>query len=422
MPGAEPLAGLAGDLCADGSIGSRTAALRAPYSDDDTTSGHAYLTAAQVAAHVVACTRAGLQAGFHVIGDAALDAVRQGFEAAVDQLGLQAVRDGRHRLEHVEMTDDDAVADLARFGVLASVQPVFDAWWGGDAGLYAERLGPVRGPRLNRFADLRSAGVPLAFGSDTPVTPYDPWGAVRAAVHHHDPAQRLSLPDALAAHAGRLRPGQPATYAVWDLPGGRAEGWPATRPGHPRTGLPAHRRARRDGLRARRSPGMTSGRSTKLIELDPQAVRTARRLARKAGAPVVQLARTHTTVSVERALLRLAGLAGADHERVPWVNHLVDSVRDQVGIEHGVALPVWDALRRGEAEDLLVLAQKAASGLGDLPHPRGPRGDPRRDRGPGGGSGRRPAHRPAARRAGAAGPPVRRPAAAAVDLPDRRHR
>ena len=54
----------------------------------------------------------------------------------------------------------------------------------------------------------------------------------------------------------------------------------------------------------------------------------ARRLARKAGAPVVKLAQTHTTVSVERALLRLAGLSGADHERVPWVNHLVDAVRD----------------------------------------------------------------------------------------------
>jgi beta-lysine 5,6-aminomutase alpha subunit len=107
------------------------------------------------------------------------------------------------------------------------------------------------------------------------------------------------------------------------------------------------------------------------LELDPQAMRAARRLARKAGAPVVKLARTHTTVSVERALLRLAGLAGADHERVPWVNHLVDAVRDQVGIEHGVALPVWDALRRGEAPDLLTLAQKAGAGAVQLRLPEG---------------------------------------------------
>lgn len=67
-------------------------------------------------------------------------------------------------------------------------------------------------------------------------------------------------------------------------------------------------------------------------------------------------------MSVERALLRMAGLAGADAERVPWVNHLVDAVRSDVGIEHGVAVPVWDALLRSEAPDLLTLAQKASSG------------------------------------------------------------
>lgn len=98
------------------------------------------------------------------------------------------------------------------------------------------------------------------------------------------------------------------------------------------------------------------------LELDPKVVRKARTLAKRLGRPVVDIARSHTTVSVERATLRLAGLAGADHERVPWVNHLVDAVRDQVGIEHGVSTPVWDALRREEAPDLLTLAQKASTG------------------------------------------------------------
>ena len=91
-------------------------------------------------------------------------------------------------------------------------------------------------------------------------------------------------------------------------------------------------------------------------------MRRARSLARKAAAPVVKIARSHTTVSVERATLRLAGLAGADHERVPWVNHLVTAVREEVGLEHGVTTPVYDALLRGEAPDLTTLAQKAASG------------------------------------------------------------
>jgi beta-lysine 5,6-aminomutase alpha subunit len=107
------------------------------------------------------------------------------------------------------------------------------------------------------------------------------------------------------------------------------------------------------------------------LELDPVVIRKARSLARKAGAPVVKLARTHTTVSVERAVLRLAGLAGADHEGVPWVNHLVDAVRDEVGLEQGVTTPVFDALRRGEASDLLTLAQKSAAGSVSFHLPQG---------------------------------------------------
>jgi beta-lysine 5,6-aminomutase alpha subunit len=105
---------------------------------------------------------------------------------------------------------------------------------------------------------------------------------------------------------------------------------------------------------------VTSRRRGKL-ELDPTAVRKARSLARKAGKPIVTLAKTHTTVSVERAVLRLAGLSGADPEGEPWVNHLVDAVREDVGLEHGVSLPVWHAMAGG-GYDLLTLAQKAAAG------------------------------------------------------------
>jgi beta-lysine 5,6-aminomutase alpha subunit len=91
-------------------------------------------------------------------------------------------------------------------------------------------------------------------------------------------------------------------------------------------------------------------------------VRRARSLARRVGKPIVKLAQQHTTVSVERATLRMAGLAGADSEGTPWVNRLLEVVRADVGLEHGAALPVWDALVRGEGDDLLTLAQKAAAG------------------------------------------------------------
>ncbi|MDX6298264.1 MAG: beta-lysine 5,6-aminomutase alpha subunit, partial [Nocardioidaceae bacterium] len=106
---------------------------------------------------------------------------------------------------------------------------------------------------------------------------------------------------------------------------------------------------------------MTS-RSRPHLDLDPTTVKQARRLARQAGRPIVRLARQHTTVSVERATLRLAGLSGADPDGTPWVNRLLDAVRGDVGLEHGVALPVWDALRRNDALDLIELAKRAASG------------------------------------------------------------
>ncbi|MDQ1695736.1 MAG: beta-lysine 5,6-aminomutase alpha subunit [Frankiaceae bacterium] len=98
------------------------------------------------------------------------------------------------------------------------------------------------------------------------------------------------------------------------------------------------------------------------LQLDARVVSKARRLAERAAAPVVELARTHTTTSVERAVLRLAGLSGADAEGIPWVNRLADAVRADVGLEHGVALPVYDALATGDHADLAALAQKAAAG------------------------------------------------------------
>ena len=77
-------------------------------------------------------------------------------------------------------------------------------------------------------------------------------------------------------------------------------------------------------------------------------------------------------MSVERAVLRMAGVQGADADGTPWVNRLVDAVRDEVGLEHGVALPVWDAVRRagGTGPDA-ALAQRAAPGDVGLRLPEG---------------------------------------------------
>jgi predicted amidohydrolase YtcJ len=220
--------GLAGDLFADGAIGSHTAALHAPYTDQPGTSGALYLDAGAIAEHIIACTEAELQAGFHVIGDAAVAEVVEGFRLAEKTCGQRAIAARRHRLEHLEMVDAGQAQALAGWAVSASVQPQFDAAWGGPEGMYAARLGN-RAAALNPFAALAAEGVLLALGSDAPVTPLDPWASVRAATHHQTPGSGLSARAAFTAHtrgghraagvsdgvSGSLVPGAPAHYAIW---------------------------------------------------------------------------------------------------------------------------------------------------------------------------------------------------------------
>lgn len=237
--------GLGGDLNIDGSIGSHTALLRAPYADDPACRGTAYRDVASVRDHVAACALAGVQNGFHVIGDAGVDLVLDGYEAATRLVGVEAVRASRPRLEHVELVDDEGIARMARLGILASVQPAFDAAWGGPEGMYAQRLGAGRVVGTNPYASMTAAGVGLAFGSDSPVTPFAPWAAVRAAVEHRDPAQRLGTSAALEAHTrggrlaagdpegGVLRLGGPATFAAWEVTGPAPDGLPELGGGRP---------------------------------------------------------------------------------------------------------------------------------------------------------------------------------------------
>ncbi|TVL93252.1 amidohydrolase [Streptomyces sp. SAJ15] len=244
--------GAAGDLFVDGSLGSHTACLHEAYADAPHT-GTAYLDTDAVAAHVAACTEAGLQAGFHAIGDAAVSAVVAGVRTAAEAVGLDRIRAARHRIEHAEMLTPETIAGFAELGLTASVQPAFDAIWGGEDGMYAERLGADRARTLNPYAALLRAGVPLAMGSDAPVTPLDPWGTVRAAAFHRTPEHRISVRAAFTAHtrggwravgrddAGVLVPGAPADYAVWaagelvvQVPDSRVADWSTD----PRSGTP----------------------------------------------------------------------------------------------------------------------------------------------------------------------------------------
>jgi predicted amidohydrolase YtcJ len=177
----------------DGSFGGRTARLSEPYADDPDETGQWVVDPDELAETVTEATEAGYQFTAHAIGDEAVDAVLDAYEGASHTDPGQA----RHRVEHVELTDDTAIERLAESGVVASVQPNFLKWAGED-GLYDVRLGPDRTVTTNRYRDMLDAGVRLAFGSDG--MPMDPLLGVHHAVTARAAAQRLTVTEALRAY------------------------------------------------------------------------------------------------------------------------------------------------------------------------------------------------------------------------------
>lgn len=184
----------------DGSFGGRTAKVSEPYADDEGT-GQWVVPPDELASIVAQAHDGGFQVTAHAIGDAAVDAVLDAYEA-VDDAGER-----RHRIEHAELTEGDAIDRLARDGIVASVQPNF-LKWARSGGLYDKRLGEDRRRRTNRYRDLLDAGVDLAFGSDC--MPLDPLFGIHQTVTAPAPNQRLSVTEALRAYTNG------AAYAGFD--------------------------------------------------------------------------------------------------------------------------------------------------------------------------------------------------------------
>jgi predicted amidohydrolase YtcJ len=225
---------IGGSFLLDGTLGSHTAALEEDYADAPH-SGQLYEPDTDLAAFLTEATRRRFQVGLHCIGDRA---VRQAVEVLEDiarNLGVRAVRAARHRLEHCSLVPPPLIPRLARLGVVASVQPTFDAMWGRRGGLYQRRLGRPRAERMNPLGPLADAGVTLAFGSDVATPFLDPWATVTAAVAHHRPAFRLGVLAALQAatiggrkaarqhRVGPIAPGQRADLAAFALDADRPE-------------------------------------------------------------------------------------------------------------------------------------------------------------------------------------------------------
>ncbi|MEU1285972.1 amidohydrolase [Kitasatospora sp. NPDC005856] len=193
---------------ADGVIESGTAALLQPYTDCPHSHGVANWGPEQLAEAVAAADRAGFQAHIHAIGDAG---IRQALDAVEATATRNGPRDRRPVLAHVQLLDPADLPRFAALGVIANFEPL----WAQTDPLMTEltipRIGPDRGRHQYRIAALLASGAAVSFGSDWPVTRYEPLAGLATAVTRQTPAglpaegwlpeERITTAQALAAYS-----------------------------------------------------------------------------------------------------------------------------------------------------------------------------------------------------------------------------
>ena len=215
----------------DGALGSRTAAMLAPYSDQPSTSGILTNEPEKLRAMAIERDKAGFQINFHAIGDHANRVALDVFEAVAKTNGS---RDRRDRIEHAQVIAPEDLPRFAQLKVIASMQPsheTSDMRWAGS------RLGPDRAKGAYAWASLQKSGVRLAFGTDYPVEPINPMRGLYACVTREFPEggpaggwqgqEKISLEDCIRAYTsgaayaqfeegkkGELKPGEYADFII----------------------------------------------------------------------------------------------------------------------------------------------------------------------------------------------------------------
>ncbi len=226
----------------DGSLGSHTAAMLQPYTDEPKNSGLPQFEQAQLDQMTEQRAAAGFQSGFHAIGDRGVEMALQAFAAAeryVREHNPQAAQlrqpgGFRFRVEHAQVVAPGHFARFRELGVIASMQPnhlLTDMNWA------IERIGPERAKYSYAWNEFLKNNVWLAFGTDYPVEPITPFRGLYAAVTRKNevgtkeyiPEQKISIDQAIAAYTtgaayaefaetekGRLAPGFLADFVVLD--------------------------------------------------------------------------------------------------------------------------------------------------------------------------------------------------------------
>jgi predicted amidohydrolase YtcJ len=218
-------------MVTDGALGSRTAAMLTPYSDDPNTSGILTIEPEKLKAMALERDKLGFQLAFHAIGDRANRVALDTFESV---LRVNGTRDRRDRVEHAQVV---APEDISRFGllhVIASMQPSHQT---NDMRWAEERVGPERIKGAYAWNSLQKAGAVLAFGTDYDVEPINPFRGLYACVTRESaeggpaggwqPQEKLPLDDCIRAYTsgsayaqfeegkkGELKAGEYADFIV----------------------------------------------------------------------------------------------------------------------------------------------------------------------------------------------------------------
>ncbi|MDQ7823323.1 MAG: amidohydrolase [Candidatus Eremiobacteraeota bacterium] len=190
---------IGGCLLVDGSFGSWTAALSEPYQDRADTAGILYFDDGALFSFVERAHSEGLQISLHAIGDRA---IRQAVDAYERALARHPAADHRHRIEHCELPSVSDIERIAKLGIALGVQPAFESLWGGEGKMYHRRLGLRRMRRTNPLRELQEAGIVMGGGSDSDVTPLDPFLGIEAAATHPTKPSRLTVSEGLELYTG----------------------------------------------------------------------------------------------------------------------------------------------------------------------------------------------------------------------------
>lgn len=211
-----------GDITVDGSISNRTAAFHEHYADRPDTDGHLYYSSTELEDMIDGAHSAGIQIGFHAIGDRGVDAILKAYRRILDRYPSS---DHRHRIEHFGLPLPHHVEEAAALGLTIVVQPAFMAQ---KLPTYRTRLGS-RAESLYPLRTLLDAGINVAGSSDTLVSPFNPLIGIDAAVNGPVAGERLSVGEAIMLYTtagaracfrdnetGSLQPGLLADLTLLD--------------------------------------------------------------------------------------------------------------------------------------------------------------------------------------------------------------